>query len=113
MVEQQPWDSATAEKYIHQLARSDDLALTKTEHTPQRMAERDIIDYDISYVLRHGKVVDHKTEPSTRPGYFKYAIQSRAPNSEGVIRLIVIPCLEKIHITLITVMWVGDKKEME
>lgn len=110
MVEEQPWDSETAEKYIHQLGSCDKLALTKTNHATERMLERGIIDYDIFYILKRGKVIESKTESATR-GFFKYAIQSKAPNSEGVIRLIVIPCLDKIHMTLITVMWRGDNGE--
>jgi len=113
MIEEQPWDAAIAEKYIRQLACDDNLALTKTEHSAQQMRKRCIIEYDIFYVLKHGKVLAEKTERSTQEGYFKYAIQSKAPNSEGVIRLIVIPCVEKIHMTLITVMWVENKREME
>jgi len=107
MVEQQPWDSATAEKYIHQLACEENLTQAKTLHYKTRMAERGIIASDVRHVLKHGSVIG-EAEASTREGLFKYKIQCETPNSDGgIIRVVVIPCREKLLLKIVTVMWVG------
>lgn len=111
MVEEQPWDNETATRYIHQIAGAEAFALTKELHAEERMLERDILAGDLLHILKYGQVV-RKAELSTRDGFFKYKIQSQTPNSEGrLIRAVVIPCLEKIHIAVITVMWLGEKND--
>ena len=60
---------------------------------------------DIVYIMLHGHI-DDEPEESSRPGYCKYKICGKSPNSANrEICLIVIPNPDKPAIKVITVMW--------
>lgn len=93
-----------AERYIHAYAQ-DDPELAYTEHAKRRCRERGITTSDVMYILSHGRI-HAKPEGSTRPGYWKYRICSRAPNSGSRrICLVVIPDAGRPAIKVVTVMW--------
>lgn len=72
------------------------------------MLERGIIVSDVLFVLKFGFVLADP-EPATRPGFFRYAIENKTPNSDSRdIRLIVIPDQSRTMIKLVTVMWVDE-----
>jgi hypothetical protein len=72
------------------------------------MKERRIIASDVLFVLKFGFVMGEAI-PATREGFFRYAIESKTPNSDRRdIRLIVIPDKKRNIIKLVTVMWVDE-----
>ncbi len=76
-----------------------------THHAKERIEERGIIMSDALYILKHGHIYDEPHE-SSRPGYCKYKICSKSPNSGNrEICLIVIPDPDEPAIKIITVMW--------
>jgi hypothetical protein len=85
------WDPARATREIREIARSERLNLSYRLHAKEQMAERDLIVSDVLHVLKNGFVYA-KPEPSTRSGYFRYAMESKTPNSGSRrVRVIVIP----------------------
>ncbi len=69
------------------------------------MAERGIIVSDIKCVLETGRI-DEEPAESTRPGYYKYKICGKSPNSGSrEICLVVIPDPGRPAIKMVTVMW--------
>ncbi len=100
------WSAMQAEKSIHAYAQqSADLELAYTMHAKQRIEERNIIMSDILHILACGHIDDEPKE-SSRPGYCKYRICGKSPNSGNrEICLIVIPDPAKAAIKIITVMW--------
>ncbi|NTA84902.1 DUF4258 domain-containing protein [Agrobacterium tumefaciens] len=72
------------------------------------MLERGLIISDVLYVLKNGFVYQTAT-PSTREGYYKYAIECRCPNGGNrSVRVVVIPEKEGCFLKIATVMWVDD-----
>lgn len=72
------------------------------------MAERNIVISDVLFVLKWGFVLA-EPEPSTRQGLYRYAIDSKTPNSDSRdMRLILVPDPERTLIKIITVMWVDE-----
>lgn len=108
MASDQPWKPPEATNEIRKLARKDSLPLTYTSHIRERMAERDLTTGDVLYVLKHGFVYD-APEESTRPGYYKYRIDSRSPNSGSrTVRVVAIPDVIHCEMKLVTVMYVDE-----
>ncbi|KQO76409.1 DUF4258 domain-containing protein [Methylobacterium sp. Leaf88] len=104
----QPWKPPLATSEIRKLARDEQLPMTYTMHIRERLAERDLTTGDVLYVLKHGFVYEDP-EPSTRPGYYKYRIESRSPNSGSrTIRVVVIPDANNCQMKLVTVMYVDE-----
>ena len=69
------------------------------------MEERGIIVSDIKCILQTGRI-DEAPEESTRPGYCKYKICGKSPNSGSrEICLVVIPDPTRPAIKVVTVMW--------
>jgi hypothetical protein len=102
----QPWTSADATDEIRRIAKRDDFALVLTKHAREQMVERELIVGDVLYVLKQGFVLSPAQE-STRPGFCKYAVQSRSPNSGSrTVKVICIPDPERLHLKVVTVMWV-------
>ncbi len=106
----QPWPPAEATKRINNLAKNDDLYIYWNEHALERLEERDLLSGDILHVLRNGFVYK-EAEQSTREGFFKYHIETSAPNSGGrKVGVVVIPDEQEIRLKIVTVMWVDFKK---
>ncbi|MCC0808944.1 DUF4258 domain-containing protein [Methylobacterium sp. W2] len=109
MAKLQPWKPADATDEIRKLARSDKLNLTFSGHARDQLDIRDLFIGDASYVLKHGFVYEHPVE-ATRPGLFKYRIESRSPNSGNrIVRVIAVPDPGANLIKLVTVMWKDEK----
>lgn len=103
------WTTATATDHIREIARSRHLKITYREHARERLAERDLIMSDALFVLKNG-FVHVASEPSTRPGFNKYCMECRSPNSNGRdVRIVVIPDKKQCWLKIVTVMWVDEK----
>ena len=101
------WGIAEAERRIHSyvVRGNDEFELAYTRHAKHRMVERDIVVSDLMYILARGHIVEEPTE-STQPGYCKYKICGKSPNSgTREICLIVIPDPGKPAAKVVTVMW--------
>ena len=108
MAADEPWSLADATQKIREVAGHDKFTITLAEHARQRMFDRDLPMGDIRYVLKNGFVFSSPS-PATQPGLWKYAIETRSPNSGNrVVRLIVIPDVSRIWIKVVTVMWADD-----
>ena len=85
------------------------MALAWTRHARERMAERNLLMSDILHVLKNGFVYD-APQPSTRPGFYRYAMQAQTPNSGNrEVRVIVIPDPAGCgSLKIVTVMWVDE-----
>lgn len=102
-----PWPPARATERLRALAADDAFSLNYTSHTKKRMLERDLTTGDAMYVLRYGFVYQD-AEPANRPGCFKYAMESRTPNSGNrTVRVIVIP-LPQCEAKIVTIMWADE-----
>ena len=98
------WSIETAERQIHAYARAD-FELAYTGHAAERLRERDILISDVNYVLTHGYIGEDPVE-SSRPGYCRYKICGKSPNSGNrEICLVVIPDPQRPAIKVVTVMW--------
>jgi len=98
------WTAAHATASIRKCANSDDLDLHLTHHAMDQMEDRSLLIGDLLHLLKKGFVYD-EPEPSTREGFFKYAIEGKTPNSGGrSVRAIVIPS-GACGIKIVTVMW--------
>jgi Domain of unknown function (DUF4258) len=103
-----PWPPGQATKSIREKARDEALVLLWTEHAKDQMADRDLIMGDVLHVLKNGFVYAD-AEPSTRPGLFKYAMESKTPNSGNrVVRVIAIPSPQACEVKVVTVMWADE-----
>lgn len=102
-----PWPPRKATEEIRNLAgRGFDFCWT--EHASEQMSARDLIVGDILHVLKHGFVYQ-EAEPSTRPGFFKYAVECRSPNSgDRILRVVVVPQRKPPTFKVVTVMWVDE-----
>lgn len=104
----QPWKPSVATDQIRGMARLPGLTLAYKMHAKERLLDRGITSSDVLYVLRFGFVI-LDPEPATRPGYYKYAMENKTPNSNSRdIRIIVIPDKKNSLIKLITVMWADE-----
>jgi hypothetical protein len=104
----QPWQTADATHAIRDLGSKKNLSLSYTIHSKDRLLERDLLIGDVLYVLKNG-FVHNDAEESTKPGFYKYQIETRTPNSGNrFVRLVVIPCVAPPQIKIVTVMWVDE-----
>ena len=104
--EQGPLSPEEATARIREIAASD-LDFYLTTHAKGRMLERGAFTPDILHVLRFG-TVSRDGEVSSRPGVFKYRIESKTPNSEGrILAAIVIPDDGRL-IKIVTVLWANE-----
>jgi hypothetical protein len=71
------------------------------------MAERDLTMGDLLYVLKNGFVYE-PPEQATQPGLWKYKIETRSPNSNRVVRAVVIPDASKNWAKILTLMWADE-----
>jgi hypothetical protein len=84
------------------------MTIAYKRHARDRIAERGLIVGDVLYVLKQGFVL-LDPEPSTRPGYNKYAMESKCPNGGNrAIRVIVIPDKKTCFLKIVSVMWVDE-----
>lgn len=98
------WSAGDATRNINGYAKDDALALSWTEHVREQMADRDLTMGDVRHVLKWGFVLD-PPRAATRPGFFKYLIESTTPNSDGRrVGVVVIPDAAA-RMKLVTVMW--------
>ena len=105
-----PWIPAKATEEIRKLANRD-FEFNWSRHANEQRLARDLIIGDIIHVLKNGFVYE-TAEPSTRPGFFKYKIDSRSPNSGGrTVRVVVVPQREPPLFKVITVMWVDEPRK--
>lgn len=103
------WTGREATDEIRAIARSKRLKISYKLHAVERLAERDLIMSDVLYVLKNGFVY-LDPEPSTRPGYNKYCMECRSPNSGArSVRVVVIPDKTQCWLKIISVMWVDEK----
>ena len=108
MTKPQPWTPADATDEIRRIALSGNLWLALTKHAREQMEERSLISGDVLYVLKNGFVYEACVE-STRPGMYKYQVESRSPNSGSrTVRIVAIPDEMRCHIKVVTVMWVDQ-----
>lgn len=104
----QPWGPRIATDEIRAIARHTELSLAYKLHAREQLLERGIITSDVLFVLKFGFVLTDP-DPATRPGYFKYAMENKTPNSNGRdIRTIIIPDKKTKQIKIVTVMWVDE-----
>lgn len=108
MQENQPWKPRIATDEIRAIARSPRLALAYKLHAQDQLLERNITSSDVLFVLKFGFVL-LEPESATRPGFYRYAIENKTPNSDSRdIRLIVIPDKKAVLVKIVTVMWVDE-----
>ncbi|MCY4337312.1 MAG: DUF4258 domain-containing protein [Gammaproteobacteria bacterium] len=100
------WSAKTAERHIRAYSqKSSGFELAYTIHAKERIEERGIIISDVVHILVHGHI-DDEPETSSRPGYCKYKICGKPPNSgHREICLVIIPNPDKPAVKVITVMW--------
>lgn len=106
---EQPWEPDFAGREIHRIAKNEEFGLYWTRHAKERLQERGLIFSDILFVLKNGSVIE-EPEASTRDGYYKYRVRSRAPNSDGrEVGVVCVPCAKSNTIKLISVMLMDEK----
>ncbi len=106
---QEPWLAADATTIIRKISTDKCLGLHLKIHAKDQMSERGIIMSDILYILKNGFVYEDPL-PATQNGFYRYAIESKSPNSESrSIRLIIIPEEAACKLKLVTVMWVDEQ----
>ncbi|WP_349370766.1 DUF4258 domain-containing protein [Salinarimonas sp.] len=104
----EPWDPSEATRRIRAIAKHHSLNVTYTHHAREQMLKRDLILGDVLYVLKNGFVHD-SAQASTRPGYYKYRMQTSTPNSgQRDVRVVVIPDERSFWVKVVTVMWVDE-----
>ena len=85
------------------------LRLNWTGHARERLIERNLIMGDVLHVLKNGFVLED-AEESTRPGYFKYRMEGKTPNSGArSVAVIVIPDGANNELKVLTVMWNDER----
>jgi hypothetical protein len=103
----QPWGNADATDAIREIA-SGDYTLDLTQHASSQMRARTLTTGDVVYVLKRGFVHDDP-QTTTQEALYKYAMESRTPNTGNrVVRVVVIPCWKPREIKVVTVMWVDE-----
>lgn len=108
MTSDSDWSKAEATDRIREIARSPHMAISYKLHAQERLVERSLIVSDVLYVLKFG-FVHIDPVPSTRPGYNRYSMECRSPNSGNRdVRVFVIPDKKTCHLKIITVMWVDE-----
>jgi Domain of unknown function (DUF4258) len=107
-MEPEPWPPRLATERIRAKARDAALTVAWTEHAKQQMEDRGLIMGDVLHVLKQG-IVYTDAKPSTRADLFKYAMESKTPNSGNrVVRVVAIPSPQSCEVKIVTVMWVDE-----
>lgn len=78
--ERQPWSCADATQFINEMGNSPELTVLTTDHADEQMDLRGLIMGDVLHVLKRGFVYA-APEEATRKSFYKYAIESKTPNS--------------------------------
>lgn len=105
---EQPWRPADATRRINEIGRSKSLTLALSKHAREQMAARGLIVGDVLDLLKNGFVYA-EPEPATRPGFYKYALEGRTPNSaQRKLRAIIVPDANSCSVKLVTLMWVDE-----
>lgn len=105
---EQPWDSGKATIAIRAIAKNPQLNLSYKLHAQDRLAERGLIMSDVLYALKNGNVYQEAI-PATRPGFFRYRVECKTPNSGSrSIGVVVIPAKNGSLIKIVSVMWIDD-----
>ena len=109
MTNNNDWDKANPTSEIRNIACSPKFGISYKKHAIERLSERGLIMSDVIYVLKNG-FVHLEPEPSTREGYYKYAMECRCPNGRNrEVRVIVIPDKKTCELKILSVMWVDEK----
>lgn len=104
----EPLSAGRATDLIREMAKCDEFGIYRTKHAKDQIEQRNLILDDVLHVLKFGFVYE-KGEPSTRPGYFKYKMECKTPNSgRRKLRVVVIPSAERKEAKIVTVMWADD-----
>lgn len=99
-----PWTPGKATERIWALAKTN-YTLVATTHARQQLAERKLIMGDALHVLKVGHIYEDG-QPSTRPGFYKYKMESSTPNSHSrTLRVVVVPSACEKVLKIVTVMW--------
>lgn len=94
-----PLEPADATKRIHRMANMKGVEISWTEDVKYALKERSLVMGDLHHVLRKGVVLS-PGEPTTRPGLFKYVIESRTPNfiRQNVKLRVIMGCGDAIKV---------------
>jgi Domain of unknown function (DUF4258) len=108
--EMSAWSAKQATTEIREIAQSRHLTVSYSKHSLERFVERGLIMSDILYVVKFGFVYMEPI-PSTRSGWFKYAIESKCPNGGSrSVRVVVVPDKKTCSIKIVSVMWVDENE---
>lgn len=104
----EPLSHEEAARVIAGLAKHPLLTLIMTEHAKDRMNKRGLLSGDVMFVLKSG-MVREAPEASTQDGYFKYRMESLAPNSDSrMVGVVAIPSMRDRRLKVLSVMWVDE-----
>jgi hypothetical protein len=105
----QPWTPADATDSIRRMSLDESLTVIWTRHALDQMSDRELFTGDVLYILKQGFVLDDPLV-STRPGFYKYSMVSRSPNSGSrTVRVVAIPDSERFQMKIVTVMWADER----
>ena len=105
---QTPLRPTVATEKIRELGNNARLNIAYMEHFRQRLLDRDLIVSDALFIIRKGFIYSHP-EKASQTGMFKYAIETRTPNSGNrTVRAIIIPDFERVWIKFVTIMWADE-----
>lgn len=103
-----PWTPKEATNEIRAIARSNALTLSYKLHARERLSERGLIASDVLFALKFGDVREEPV-PATRPGYNRYRVECKTPNSGArSIGVVVIPDKKGCLLKIVTVMWIDE-----
>lgn len=104
----QPWEPGDATIAIRKIAKNPRLNLTYKQHARDRLSERGLVMSDVLYALKNGNVYQNPI-PATRPGFFRYRIECKTPNSGSrAIGIVIIPAKNGSLIKIVSVMWIDE-----
>ena len=103
-----PLKPAEATERVRELGHNPRLTITYSEHFKQRLHERDLIIGDALFLLKRGFIFS-APELASQPGLFKYAMETRTPNSGNrTVRAIIIPDFKSVWVKFVTIMWADE-----
>nr|WP_316653488.1 DUF4258 domain-containing protein [uncultured Gellertiella sp.] len=102
------WTPGVATDHIRAIAHDHSLTIAYKQHAKDRLEERNLIISDVLYALKNGFVY-REGVPATRPGFFRYRVECRTPNSGSrAIGVVVIPNRAGCYLKIVTVMWIDE-----
>jgi hypothetical protein len=108
----QPWDVGRATIEIRSIAKNPKLGISYKLHARERLSERSLTVSDVLHALKFGSVYQSPV-PATRPGYFRYRMECKTPNSGSrSIGVVVIPAKVGCLIKVISVMWIDEFEQV-